>query len=161
MSRHVRSDWPADRPPTATHFCAQMERTGCVPSGWLDTWAQSKEIANSDHVYYELRTIIDSLEFAGCHDQLSLGSVVNAELLCLQVQTVVDAYDANPNKPSFENAKYLSGLTSLTDVVWPDLKNSAARRAKEETEVEEQRQEVRKLRDKGDSNRTDAAGWRR
>eukprot|EP00959_Pyramimonas_sp_CCMP1952_P381382 7991476-Pyramimonas_sp.AAC.1 len=75
MSRHGFADWPLDTPPTGIHFCAHMERTGRVPSGWLDKWAQSRNIASSDRVYYELKTIIDSLEYAGCYDQLNLGSL--------------------------------------------------------------------------------------
>eukprot|EP00959_Pyramimonas_sp_CCMP1952_P441213 9236780-Pyramimonas_sp.AAC.1 len=138
-----------------------MERTGRVPSGWLDKWAQSKNIVSSDRVYYELKTIIDSLEYARCYDQLNLGSLVFAELLCLRAQAIVDAYDTNPNKPSFENAKYFSGLKSLSDAVSPDLKSFAARKAKEDTEVEKQRQKVRELRGKGDNNKTDAAGGKK
>ena len=137
-----------------------MERTGRVPSGWLDKWAQSKSIAVTDRVYYELKTIIDALEYAGCYDQINLGSLVFAELLCLRVQAIVDAYENNPSKPSFENAKYFSGLKSLSDAVSPDLKSFAARKAKEETEVEKQRQKVRELRGKADGkgDKTGAAG---
>ncbi|CAK0793535.1 unnamed protein product, partial [Prorocentrum cordatum] len=146
MTRHPCADWPLDARPTAVHFCARMERTGRVPSGWLDKWSQSKNIAVGDRVHYELGTILDALEYAGSYDQLNLGTLVFAELLCLRVQ------------PNFENAKYFSGIKSLSDAVSPDLKSFTARQAKGKTESEKQRQKVMELRGKTESGNADAAG---
>ncbi|CAK0813492.1 unnamed protein product, partial [Prorocentrum cordatum] len=136
--------WPLDDPPAAVHFCARVERAGRVPSGWLDKWSQSKNIAVSDLVYYELRTIIDALEYAGSYDQ-----------------ALVDADEKNPSKPCFENAKYFSGFKSSSNAVSPDLKNFAARKAKGDTEVEKQRQNVKELRGKTESGKTNAEGGRK
>ncbi|CAK0856481.1 unnamed protein product, partial [Prorocentrum cordatum] len=136
MARRSFADWQLDAPPTAVHFCAHVERAGRALSGWLEKWAQTKSIAGSDRVYYELKTIIEALECAGSYDQLNLGSLVFAELRCLRAQAIVDARDADSSKPSFENAKYFSGLMSLSGAVSLDLKSFAAWKAKEETEIE-------------------------
>ena len=160
MTRHLLSDWPLDAPPAAAHFCARVERTGWAPSGWFDKWAQSENVAVTDRVYYEPKTIVDALEYAGSYDQVNLGSLVFAELLRLRVQTIAGAYENNPSKPSFVNAKYFSGLKSLSDADCPDLKSFAARKAEEETEVEKRRQKARELRGKADGkgDKTGAAG---
>ncbi|CAK0869879.1 unnamed protein product, partial [Prorocentrum cordatum] len=52
------------------------------------------------------------------------------------LDAIVGARDADPSELSFESAKYFSGLKSSSDAASPNLKSFAARKAKEEAEVE-------------------------
>ena len=77
---------------------------------------------------------------------MNLGSLVSMELCGLRLQTIIDAYETNPKQPSFDHAKYFSGMPSSSDAVSPSLRSFAAKKARDEAEIEKQRQKVRELR---------------
>ena len=143
---HEFKDWLLETPPAIIHLCKHMERKGGSPMAWLEKWCRAKDIKETDRVYYELQTLCEILETAGCYDQLNLGSLVSMELCGLRLQTIIDAYETNPKQPSFDHAKYFSGMPSSSDAVSPSLRSFAAKKARDEAEIEKQRQKVRELR---------------
>lgn len=92
---------------------------------------------------------MESLELGGTYDQLNLGARAWAEAAARRAQVIFDAYEANPSKPNFDGSKFLAGTTQVTDAICPELRSFAARRAKDEAEVEKQRQKARELRSRG------------
>jgi len=70
------------------------------------------------------------------------------EVIGRRLQTIFDAYELNPAKPNFEAARYYSGMGVPTDAVAPQLRSFAANQARNDAEVEKQRQKVRELRGK-------------
>ena len=67
------------------------------------------------------------------------------EVVCRRIQAIVDAY-ANPNRPSWENAKLFTGQGTPEDIVSPTFKTYAAKKNKDELELLQARQKVRELR---------------
>lgn len=142
-------DWPVEGPDTVVHFCKHAERQAHSPTSWLEKWSRSKHVQESDRVYHELKTCCEILEKAGCYDQFNLAALSSMEILVRRVQTIIDAYDVNPSKPCYDSARYYSGLASSADGVSPELRAYVARRARDDAEVEKQRQKARELRGTG------------
>ena len=61
-------------------------------------------------------------------------------------------------KPNFESARFFSGFGPATDAVSPELRCFAARRARDEAEIEKQRQKVRELKGRPPSAAADKGG---
>lgn len=141
-------DWPLEGPRTVLHLAKHMERHGKTPSAFLERWARSKRVEDSDRVYHELPTLIDSLELLVTYDQVNIANLAGVEVMARRLQTVFDAYELNPRRSNFEAAKYFSGMGSATDAVAPELRSFVARKARDDAEVEKQRQKVRELRGK-------------
>ena len=139
-------DWPLEGPRSTVHLCKHAERHGRSPTGFLEKWARSKKVEETDRVFYELKTLMDILETGGSYDQLNLGALACMEVCSRRAQTIFDAYEVNPSKPNFESARYFSGQGSISDAVSPELRSFVARRARDDAEVEKQRQKVRELR---------------
>lgn len=142
-------DWPIEGPHTSAQLCVHIDRHGRLPSGFLERWARAKKIEETDRVFHELRWFMESLELGGTYDQLNLGACAWAQAAARRAQVIFDAYDANPAKPNFDGSKYLAGTSQVTDAIAPELRSFAARRAKDEAEVEKQRQRARDLRTRG------------
>ena len=137
---------PVEGPPSAIYVCKHMERHGLTPKGWLELFIRDKGLNNADRVVHELRVLVEILELGGCVDQLNLGSLACFEFLCRRVQAIVDAHAVNPQKPNYESASLFCGLPRPSDNVAPELRSYVARKARDEAEVEKQRQKVRELR---------------
>lgn len=140
---------------TVVHLCKHMGKHGSLPSGFLDRWCRSKRVEESDRVYHEMRALVDALEAGGVYDQMNLGSIAMFEGLARRLQTIFDAYEQSATKPNFESARFFRGSGAATDAVSPELRNFAARRARDEGEIEKSRQKVRMLRG------LPPAGWSR
>eukprot|EP00973_Karenia_brevis_P067247 9351518-Karenia_brevis.AAC.1 len=97
-------DTPLEGPATVLHLCKHMQRHGPTPETWLDKWCGDRNILHTDRVYYELKALVQAIEFAGSYDQLNLASLVSMEILARRAQTIFDAYAVNPSKPNFESA---------------------------------------------------------
>ena len=82
---------------------------------------------------------------AGSFDQLNVGSFASMEFLSRRFQAVVDAHSKNAQKPDYASAALFSGVSRPIDGISPELRNYVARKARDEAEVEKQRQKVREL----------------
>eukprot|EP00929_Paragymnodinium_shiwhaense_P055544 TRINITY_DN27826_c0_g1_i1.p1 TRINITY_DN27826_c0_g1~~TRINITY_DN27826_c0_g1_i1.p1 ORF type:complete len:463 (+),score=96.94 TRINITY_DN27826_c0_g1_i1:88-1476(+) len=142
-------DWPVDGPRTVVDFAKHMEKHGRTPTGWLERWCADKGIQKSDRVYHEVRNLAEVFEFAGVYDCLNVGSMGCLELLVRRWQTILEAYEVNPTRPNWDNARYFSGLGSSVDGIVPSLKTYVAKKAKEDADVEKARQKVRELKGAG------------
>ena len=139
-------DWPIEGPRTAVHLLKHCERHGKLPTGYLERWAKNKKVDETDRIYHEMKVLMESLELFGSYDQLNLGSLAGVERMCRRLQTIFDAYDVNPAKPNFESAKLFSGMGAEMDPVAPELRSHVAKKARDEAEIEKQRQKARELR---------------
>ena len=138
-------DAKVDGPPGALHMCKHMERHGGDPRLWLDLFIRMKGLGQGDRVVHELRTIVEALYQGGTYDQLNMGGLMMVEVLTRRVAAVVDAY-ADPSKPSWTNARYFEGVSSVEDVSGPELRGYVHRRAKEQHEMEQAQNRARTLR---------------
>ena len=119
---------------TALHMCKAMERQGGDPRMWLERWLREKRVESSDRVSHELRCLTDSLVLAGTVDQLNMGGLHCLETLCRRIAAIVEAY-ATPGKPSWEHARFYSGVASAEEVVAPSLRSQVVRRLKDEADL--------------------------
>ena len=53
-----------------------------------------------------------------------------------RIQAIVEAYSENPQRPSWNLAKYFTGQVRAEDNICPKLRADAARRAKEDRELQ-------------------------
>ena len=150
-------DFPIEGPLTVEYLAKHMERHGRTPRGWLDIFVRDKGLVSTDRVVHELRVLVEILELGGSYDQLNIACLASFEFLCRRIQTIVDAHAINPQKPNYDAASFFSGIGRAVDGVAPELRAHAARRARDEAEVEKQRQKVRELRGKPDKTATTEA----
>ncbi|CAK0901058.1 unnamed protein product, partial [Prorocentrum cordatum] len=129
-------DAKVDGPPGALHMLKHMERHGGDPRLWLDLFIRMKGLGQNDRVVHELRTIVEALYQGGVYDQLNMGGLMMVEVLTRRVAAVVDAY-SDPTKPSWTNARFFEGVSSVEDVSGPELRGCVHRRAKEQHEIEQ------------------------
>ncbi|CAK0880972.1 unnamed protein product, partial [Prorocentrum cordatum] len=122
---------PADR--TCLHTCKMMVNLSGSPRAWLERFLREKGIASTDRVAHELRVLCDILEEAGEFDQINLGGLACLEVAALRLNLLVDAHKSGP--ASYSNAKYLSPLTDVDQLMAPGLRSHVSRRAKEEYEL--------------------------
>lgn len=142
------SDWPLEGPRTMLHLAKHMDKHGRTPTAFLERWCRAKRVEDSDRVQHELRTLVDCLELLGTYDQVNIANLAGAEVLARRLQTVFDAYELNPQRPNYEAARYFSGMGTATDAVAPELRSYVAKKARDEAELEKQRQKARELRAK-------------
>lgn len=121
-------------PRTAAHLRKHMEKHGQLPSGFLDRWARAKRVEETDRIYHGLGVLVD---------QLNLGSLAMAEILARRLRAIFDAFGHSATKPNFESARFFDGFGAATGAVSPELRSFAARRARDEGEIEESRQKAR------------------
>ncbi|CAK0899857.1 unnamed protein product [Prorocentrum cordatum] len=122
---------PADR--TCLHTCKMMVNLSGSPRAWLERFLREKGIASTDRVAHELRVLCDILEEAGEFDQINLGGLACLEVAALRLNLLVDAHKSG--SASYSNAKYLSPLTEVDQLMAPGLRSHVSRRAKEEYEL--------------------------
>jgi len=149
LTEEVFSDWPPLGPRTTISLAKHMERHGRTPTGWIERWAREKHLETTDRAYHEMKCLGEILEQAGSYDQLNLGSLSCMELLVRRMQIIIDAYSRNAARPNFDNAEHFSGLGSAMEGVSVELRAYAARKAKQEAEIEQARQKARDLRGTG------------
>ena len=123
---------PADR--TCLHTCKMMVNLNGSPRAWLERFLREKGIASTDRVAHELRVLCDILEEAGEFDQVNLGGLACLEVAALRLNLLVDAHKTS-GSASYSNAKYLSPLTEVDQLMAPGLRSHVSRRAKEEYEL--------------------------
>ncbi|CAK0901919.1 unnamed protein product [Prorocentrum cordatum] len=138
-------DAKVDGPPGALHMCKHMQRHGGDPRLWLDLFIRMKGLGQGDRVVHELRAIVEALYQGGVYDQLNMGGLMMVEVLSRRVAAVVDAY-ADPSKPSWTNARFFEGVSSVEDVSGPELRGCVHQRAKEQHEMEQAQNRARTLR---------------
>jgi len=136
---------PIEGPSTALHVIKHMERQGGDPRLWLQSWTRAKHIESTDRTYFEMKTITDSLFYAGTYDQVNIPALMCLEVQCRRLQAIVEAY-TNPTRPSWENAKLFTGQAQPEDIVSPTFRTYAVKKNKDELELLQARQKVRELR---------------
>ena len=137
-------DWPFEGPLCTLHMVKQMQRTGGSPKQWLQAWARAKQIPEGDRIMFELRTLVEAMEFGGSYDQLNLSSFASFECLARRIAAIVDAFSAgSSNSPDWGAARIYTNYRGPEDVVMPQLKQWASKRGKEEIELHQARTKIR------------------
>jgi len=137
-------DWPFEGPLCTLHMVKQMQRTGGSPKQWLQAWARAKQIPEGDRIMFELRTLVEAMEFGGSYDQLNLSSLASFECLARRIAAIVDAFSAgSSNSPDWGAARIYTNYRGPEDVVMPQLKQWASKRGKEEIELHQARTKIR------------------
>ena len=141
---HKFEDSPVEGPGTCLHLTRHWQRHGGNPRLWLDIWCRSKGIGKQERVYHELVVLLEIFYVGGTFDQVNMPCLVSFEVAARRIQTIIDAY-ADPTKPSWTTAPLFSGVSSADDLVAPELRHFASKRAKEEADVESIRNKGRAL----------------
>ena len=92
-----------------------------------------------------MKFITDAFPYFCSMDQVSLPSLVKAEILTRRLQAGVDAC-TSPNKPNWENAKLWPAQVVSGDLCNDNYKLYAVRRRKDELELVVVQNEARELR---------------
>ena len=100
----------------------------------MERWMREKKVENTDRAAHELRVLTDAFYIMGSVDQLNIGGLVSAEILCRRIATIVDAY-ASPGKPSWERARYFAGTGAAEEVISPGLRSYVAKKYKDDVDT--------------------------
>ena len=111
-------------------------KVGGTPIRWYEMWLRDKGLSETDRVGHEMRTLVEALETAGRIDQLNISSLVCMEVLGHRIQSIVDAYSGGSAQPNWGLAKYYESSNRSVDVVSAPLKRHAARKAKEDFDLQ-------------------------
>ena len=140
-------DWPMEGPLCTLHMLKQMQRSGGSPKAWLQTWARFKQIPEGDRIMFELRTLVEAIEYGGSYDQLNMPSLAACECISRRIMAIVDAFGAGTaNSPDWGAARIFAGYRGPEDIVMPQLKQWASKKGKEEAELHQARTKMRELR---------------
>ena len=82
-----------------------------------------------------LETLTEVVILGGTYEQLNMPSLMSFEKASQRLQLIVEAHAEVGQAPSWKMAGYYNGVSTLTDVVSPALRQYGTRRAKEEAEV--------------------------
>ena len=86
MSKEVTleryDDSPLEGPRTAVHMMKRFERHGGDPRQWLSLWTREKRLDSSDRPVHEMRVLTNALSYLGSYDQVNIGALLGAEVLC-------------------------------------------------------------------------------
>lgn len=137
-------DWPMEGPLCTLHLLKQMFRNGGSPKHWLQTWARYKAIQENDRIMFEMRTLVDAVELGCCYDQLNCPALASFEVLSRRIMAIVDAFSAGTTgSPDWGAARVITGYKGPEDVLSPQLRQWAARKGKEETDLHQARLKMR------------------
>ena len=140
-------DWPLEGPLCTLHMLKQMHRTGGTPKAWLQTWARFKQVPEGDRIMFELRTLVEAIEYGGSYDQLNLASLASFECISRRIMAIVDAFGAgSAGAPDWGAARIFTGYRGPEDIVMPQLKQWASKKGKEEVELHQARTKMREAR---------------
>lgn len=140
-------DWPLEGPLCTLHMVKQMHRTGGTPKAWLQNWARFKQVPEGDRIMFELRTLVEAIEYGGSYDQLNLASLASFECISRRIMAIVDAFGAGTaGAPDWGAARIFTGYKGPEDIVMPQLKQWASKKGKEEVELYQARNKMREAR---------------
>ena len=77
------------------------------------TFCREHGIGQRDRTWHELSSLVQILWLAATYDCLNLGSLACLESVARRLATITEAYRANPNQPSWEMGRFLSGTLRL------------------------------------------------
>eukprot|EP00435_Cladocopium_sp_Y103_P027188 s335_g6.t1 len=138
------SDWPHEGPQSTLHLMKAMHRSGGDAKLWLQVWARHRGISENDRVMFELRTLIEVIQYGACYDQLNIASLASFESVSRRIQSIVDAYASGAaGAPDWGAARIISGYKGPDDVISSQLRTWAAKRGKEEVELIQARQKMK------------------
>ena len=130
-------DWPLERPLCTLHLLKQMYRNGSTPKGWLQIWARFKGIHDNDRIMFELRTLVEAIEIGAMYDQLNIPALASFETVARRIMAIVDAFNAGTSaSPDWGAARIITGYRGPEDIVSPQLRQWAARKGKEEVDLQ-------------------------
>ena len=96
---------------------------------------------------FELRTLVEAIEYGGSYDQLNMPSLAAFECISRRIMAIVDAFGAGTaNSPDWGAARIFTGYRGPEDIVMPQLKQWASKKGKEEAELHQARTKMRELR---------------
>ena len=93
-------------------------------------------------LYHEMKVLSDVLGYAGTYDQVNLGSSISLEVAARRIQALAEAYDGGIESPHWEVAKHI-GDDDAQDVLAPEQRLEANRKARERMELERFRMRAR------------------
>ena len=102
---------------------------------WLAEWTREHKMERQDRIYRALEVLCHTLQLAGSYDQLNLGGLRSMERLARRVQVITDAHSVPGAPANWRMARYLTGDSSPSNVVAPELRSFGAKRAKEDAEI--------------------------
>ena len=121
---HSFSDWPYQGPQSTIHTAKHMAKHGGDPKSWMQIWMRRHNLAESDRVVHELKTVVDVIYLGGTYDQLNLGSLASFEAVSRRLQTIVEAFsNSSGSTPDWSHARLYTGQATADDVVSPDLRS--------------------------------------
>lgn len=96
---------------------------------------------------FELRTLVEAIEYGGSYDQLNLASLASFECISRRIMAIVDAFGAGTaGAPDWGAARIFTGYKGPEDIVMPQLKQWASKKGKEEVELYQARNKMREAR---------------
>ena len=119
MSEHYQR-YPIEWPLSCLAVCTHFERHGGTPRMWLAQWLRDKRLESTNCVARDLRVLLEVLQKAWSHDQLSFGGVTALE--------VVTEAHAKPQKPNGDTPKISSRIGGAGDAVIPGLRQCPRKR---------------------------------
>ena len=112
---HSFSDWPCQGPQSTIHMAKHMAKPGGDPKSWMQIWMRRRNLAESDRVVHELKTLVDVLYLGGTYDQLNLGSLASFEAVGRRLQAIVEAFsNSSGSTPDWSHARLYTGKPQLT-----------------------------------------------
>ncbi|CAK0910262.1 unnamed protein product, partial [Prorocentrum cordatum] len=130
-------------PPVCLAICRKFFKHGGDPKAWFAEWAREVGIARKDRSWHEVECLIEALWQSGTFDQLNMGAVAALEAVSRRLLQYVEACAKGADNPNWSAAKHFSATTSALDLVPEDVRMYAARRAREEAELESVRARAR------------------
>ena len=126
-----------------------MHRYGGDPKQWLELWCRQKGISGQNRVKHDLKMPYGGFRLGwhrGTYDQLTMPVLCAFETLARQVQSIVDAYAQGSGAPDWGNARLFTGYVGPDDLIMPQLRTWAARKGKEEVELQQAMLKMKELR---------------
>ena len=143
-SVHTFKDWPHQGPQTTLHTLKHFLRHGGEPKAWMELWLRKHSVSSTDRVAHELRTLVDIVWLGGTYDQLNVASLASFESAVRRIQTIVEAFaNSAGGAPQWDHARLYTGHVTADDLVCPDLRTWAAKRGKEEVELQQARAKLK------------------
>ena len=132
-------DWPFEGESSCLELCKHYERFGGDPKLWLQMWLRERNLEARERTSVEMTFLMDTLYYAGCYDQLNMGSLACLENVGRRICQIVEAYATDSARPNWSSAKYYMGQQGAADCVPMGLRSYVARKAKDAAELEKNR----------------------
>ena len=116
-------------------FIKHRDRHGEDGPVWLDKWLVDRGVCAHEMTGIEMRTLVTTLHVAGTYDQLNTPRLAAFEIIARRIAQIIEAYAADAKAPRWSNVHLYQGTTDPIAAITPGLRNSVARRRKDELEL--------------------------